>query len=73
MNDQAGALRAEVRQRGAGEAEGAHEIHVHLVQDLLLGEALGESDGHQAGIADRDIEAASLAYDLVDGLLHESV
>jgi hypothetical protein len=61
MNQQAGALRAEVRQNRPAYSNRSQEVHIQLMRRLRLGVAFGQADRHQAAIVDHDIDARSLA------------
>ena len=54
----------------AGEPEGAEEVDLHLVVELLVGDVLGRSHCAGAGIVDEDVYPAETLHHLVDGLFH---
>jgi hypothetical protein len=69
MDEQPAALRAQVRENRSGNTERAHEVYIHLMDDLLLGESFGKSNRHQPGIVDHYIKPFGFLQNVANGSL----
>jgi hypothetical protein len=63
----AAALFAQQGRRGLGQPQGAGEVGLHLVADVLFGQFLGGAEHAVAGVVDDDVQAAEVCVCPLDG------
>ena len=50
--------------------EGAEEVYLHLIVELLIGDVLSRSNSPRAGIVDEDVDASEVFHRLLHHVFH---